>query len=420
MRKAILKTTEWVHATLILALILPAVYCLGAGQPDLIGGGLYMKCLVIAFPVAATDFAVRNCKGLSSYLTVCALILAGTAVLAGSAAAPLRGSSLFWIYMLVITCETLFIIINRISERMHDGEPEAPVPDGGAPDDRNTGAEAVRRLYYESLTTPSFAVLLYFAAVYAFALNLNNPAACNAALFSAVIYTVNAILHRYISETEAYLALNRRTCNIPSKRIYGIGFCMLAIFLLLFIIVTLPSVFTTGRRHYRDIRKSAAFIEFDYEEFMKETPNDPVMNDPAQLLAEQYGEPGEPPVWLTTLFSIMATIAFAVFAAMLIKIVYDTFRAFREAADDNGDIVEELESGDEVFKIRKIKIAPRKLSERERIRKEYRRFIRRYRKERPALHESPTEIEKQAGIYDNAECRELHNIYEKARYRQEI
>ncbi len=416
MRKAVLRITEWIHASLILALILPAFYCLAAEQPDPNGNSLYVRCLLIALPVVACDFAIRRCRGLSAYLCVCAGILAVTASLGRLASGALHGSSLPWVYMLTLVCETLFVMINRISQRTHHEKSDDPSPDT-AQDDRRTGAG---HLYYDSLTSPSFAVLLYFAAVYAFALNLYNPAVCNAALVSAVIYTVNTMLYQYISGTEEYLALNRRTGNIPSRRIYGIGTGMLAIFLLLFIIVILPPMLTTASRHYRDIRKSMAMIEFDYEEYMRESGPDLIPADPAQMMTEQYGEPPEPPAWLLALFKVLEVIVFAVFAAMLIKVIYDVFRTFRETADDNGDLVEELEDTGEGFRIKKVRLAPHKLSERERIRKEYRRFIRRYRKERPARHESPTEIEKQAGIYDNAECRELHNIYEKARYRQEI
>ena len=415
MRKTILRTTEWIHATLILAIVLPALYCLGAKQPDLIGRHLYSKCLILFFPAAATDIAARRCRGLSAYLSVCAAILAATAALGWYVGTPLRGSALFWLYFWTMIGETIFMILYHISERLT----QARLKEDEAPKEAQAADESHRHIRYDSLSTPSFAVLLYFTAVYFFAVNLYNPAVCNAALFSAAVYTVIAMLHRYITETEEYLAFNKRTCNIPSRRIYAIGTGMLALFLLLFAIAILPSILTASVRHYRDIRESNARIQFDYEEFMKEYQPDPAPIDPALIMGDQQAAPLEPPEWLGTLFDIMTVIVLTAAAALLIKTVYDTFRTFRAATDDNGDIVEELESTDEAVRIKRVRTVPHKLSERERIRKEYRRFIRRYRKEHPARYESPSEIEKAAGIYDSAECRTIHQTYEEARYRRE-
>ena len=409
MRIAIKKTTEWIHASLIMALILPLLYSLGAEQPDIIGRNLHIKCLIIVLPVVATDFAISKCKGLMAYLLICTLIFAATAALGWTVAGSLHQSMMLWIYMTVIMFETVFLIISRMAERLQSD----------ADDDISKRTDPSWRPSLDGLRSPSFAALLYFLAVYATAVNLNNPAVCDAALYSAAIYTVTAVLHQYICETENYLSLNKRTCNIPSKRIYGIGTGMLAMFLLLFIIVILPALFTTSNRHYRDIRKSTALINIDYTESIPENETQHANQDPMKILMEAYGEPEPAPSWLTTLFYILEALVLTGFTAVLIKAIYDTFRAFRETADENGDIVEELEDTNEGVKIKRIHVGRRKLSERERIRKEYRKFIRRYRKERPARHESPTEIEKNAGIAENEECIELHNQYELARYGQE-
>lgn len=80
--------------------------------------------------------------------------------------------------------------------------------------------------------------------------------------------------------------------------------------------------------------------------------------------------------------------------------------------------MEELEDTEEVRKI-KLPVRRHKLSERERIRKEYRKTIRHYRKDRPAACESPIEIETNAGIVDREEIQELHKNYEAARYGRE-
>lgn len=411
MRIAIKKMTEWIHISLILAIIMPLLNSFVAKQPDIIGQNLYIKCLVIILPVVATDFAVSKCEGLFSYLFLCALIFAATAALGWTVAGALHQSYLLWVYMAVVMFETLFLVVSRMSERLQRKRNE----------DNPHSTDPARRPSLDSLRAPSFAVLLYFLAVYITALNLNNPAVCNAALFSASVYTVITVLHQYICETENYLALNKRTGNIPSKRIYGIGTGMLAIFLLLFMVAILPALLTVSNRRYRDIRNSSTLLNIDYTELIEEAERESAAQDPMmEMLIAQYGEPEPAFPWLNIILNVLEAVVFAILMAVLIKVIYDTFRAFRKTADDNGDIVEELEDTNEGVKIKKIHIGRRKLSERERIRREYRRFIRRHRKERPARYESPTEIEKNAGLAENEECKELHKQYELARYGQEV
>lgn len=390
---------------------MPIIYSLAAEQPDMIGQTLYFKCLVIILPIVATDFAVNRCKGLLTYLVVCAVIFAATAVIGWAMAGSLHQSFMLWIYMTALLGETAFVIMNRMTERLRQKKDA----------DAAKGEDPTWQPYINSLRVPSFPALIFFLAAYALALNLNNPAVCNIALFSAALYTVVAIVYQYICETETYLTLNKSTCNIPSRRIYGIGNGMLAIFLLLLILVLLPALFTISNRHYRDLRKSMARIEFDYTDFMLDAETESAAENPMQALIDQYGEPKPTPKWLTALFYVLEVVVYVFLAGALVKTIFDTFRAFRKAADENGDIVEELEeSVDELVKVKRAPVKRRKLSERERIRREYRRFIRRHRKELPARHESPTEIERNAGIAENEECKEIHKRYELVRYGQEM
>lgn len=409
MRKFVKRTAGWIHATLIMAMIMPLLYAFGAKQPDDIGQNLFYKCLVIILPVIATDLIIKKCEGLLSYLILSVLVFAATAAAGWVAAGSLHQSFILWIYLFVLLCETIFVIISRMSERLRRNEEQEVSKD----------TDPTWRPSLDSLRTPSFAVLIFFVAVYVIAINLNNPAVCNAALLCAIVYTVITFLYLHVSETENYLALNKRTCNIPSKRIYGIGNGMLAIFMLLFIVVMLPALFTISNRHYRDLRESTALLNIDYTELIEENERQADTPMPPEAWMEQFGAPEPPPEWLDTLFYIMETIVAILLAAALIKIIYDTFKSFRAAADENGDIVEELAETNEGVKIKRLRISRRKLSERERIRKEYRKFIRRYRKERPARYESPTEIERNAGISESEECKRIHNQYELARYRQE-
>lgn len=263
--------------------------------------------------------------------------------------------------------------------------------------------------------------LCYFAAIYTAALNLNSPSVCNAALFSAIVYTPVTILYQYVCETENYLFLNKRTCSLPSKRIYGIGSGMLAIFLILFLLALLPTLFTVQNRHYRDLRNWFAGIEINFPEPETQVITEDNMEDPMASMIAEYGEPKPTPPWLIYLTYAVQTVVFLFLALLLLKRIFAAFQDFREAIDENGDVVEELhDTKEEPLPIKKAPPVNHKLSERERIRRQYRKVIRRHRKERPAIFESPSEIEARAGIADREDCIKLHNDYELARYGREL
>lgn len=405
MRKLIKTTAGWIHTTLVLAIIIPLLYVLCVKDQTAVGPYLYLKCLVILFPVVATDLAAGKCRNLLSYLFLSALTLAATGALGFVLAGSLRNSLLLLGYMVLVLIETLFVIVNRLTARLQKKkEREAALE-----------SDPSYRPYYDILKEPSFPVLLYFGAAYVLALNFNGPSVCNAALFSAVLYAVIAFLYHYVSETDHYLFLNKRTGSLPSRRIYSIGSGMLAIYLALLMLLTLPALFTIANRHYRDLRELKSDVRIDYTEMMPQPEEEPVGEDPMAILMEQYGDVKPAPWWLDYIFYGITIVIFVLLALALVRKVYAVFQDFRAVNDENGDIVEELQDTDDVVNIT-APLRRRKLSERERIRREYRKVIRRHRKDRPAVYESPAEIEQNAGIAQTEDGIALHGRYETARY----
>lgn len=405
MRKLIKTTAGWIHTTLVLAIIIPLLYTLCVKDQTLVGPYLYLKCLVILFPVVITDLAADKCRNLLSYLFLSALTLAATGAMGWALAGSLHNSLLLLGYMLFLLGETLFVIANRLTARLQKKkEQEAALE-----------SDPSFRPFYDILKEPAFPVLFYFGAVYVLAVNFNSSSVCNAALFSAVLYAVIAFLYNYVHETDHYLALNKRTCSLPSRRIYSIGSGMLAIYLAILMILTLPSLFTIANRHYRDLRELKSDVTIEYTEMMPEPVEAPTGEDPMAALMEEYADVKPAPWWLDYIFYGITIVIFVVLALALIKKVYAVFQDFRAVNDENGDIVEELQDTNDVVNIT-APVRRRKLSERERIRREYRKVIRRHRKDRPAVYESPAEIEQNAGIAQTDNGIALHVKYETARY----
>jgi hypothetical protein len=88
---------------------------------------------------------------------------------------------------------------------------------------------------------------------------------------------------------------------------------------------------------------------------------------------------------------------------------------FAKATEEEEDVVESLDSveEDEEFFTGK---RTWKRTEEDKVRRLYRKFIRKHRKELPAIYETPTEIELAAGVADTEEGKAIHEKYEQARY----
>ncbi|MDE6621050.1 MAG: hypothetical protein K2K74_11300 [Lachnospiraceae bacterium] len=131
------------------------------------------------------------------------------------------------------------------------------------------------------------------------------------------------------------------------------------------------------------------------------------------------GEPApEPSVVASAVLWAIGAVCVAAFLYGIFQMIRQILRDFRNSRDENGDLIEELEDDqnlkqrEEVFH-RKRRGAE---SEAERIRRRYRRMIRKHRKERPAPYESPLEIEEYAGLKNDEEMQLLHMQYEEVRY----
>ena len=82
MRSRILKINGWLHKTILLASVIPAVYAMPIRDGEISFWALFFKSLLIFVPVVVTDFGIRRCKGLFSYLLVCMAVFCGTGITA--------------------------------------------------------------------------------------------------------------------------------------------------------------------------------------------------------------------------------------------------------------------------------------------------------------------------------------------------
>ncbi len=399
-----MKMLEYIHATLIVMLVLPVMYAV-AGLKDADGEGmLYLKCLLIAVPIVVTGIAVRRLKNLGLYLLSCLAVTTAIWVVirlffGGSGA----------LYPTVMTAESLFIGFIRFQERIRLARQEK--------EDDLYSAPAV-----SMLNQPSLGFLWYFAVMYAVGIIFNAKTLCDFAFWNGAVYFFAALAYAYQISTKHYLGLNKRTKSIPRKRLYAISAAMTGLFALLVFMAMVPSFFLGGQRRYTDIRTWLDGIEADgdWMGYQPEIGGEGLQGDDGIIKFLQNEPPPKPSEIWNYLWWIFVTLCAGLVVYGTIRTLQRVFGEFRDSFDENGDKVEALDE-EPLHKEERIRQSRRKRqdSKTQRIRRMYRRTIQKHRKEPPARYESPSEIEKNAGLLGDADMERLHVTYENARYGRE-
>lgn len=412
MRERGLKAMEYLHASLFFAMFIPLVYAVPAWSDSAGTAALYLKCLLIAVPVIVTEQAARKVRSVVLYCLVSVLLLAGMGGAAGLVAFLSGEKGVYEgyeiCYCVMVSAETFFIVVKRFADRVRTAKRQREEP--------------LAARFVGFMERPALSLVWYFVVLYLFGICLNARPLCDITFYSAIAYTFLALFYEYFGATRAYLEMNRRTKGIPRRRLYGVSFSMLLLFVVLLSVGMLPAVLLAAQRQYTDIREWFSGVEFapyEYEnDYGFQAPQAAGGADWMELLDD--GEPApEPPKLVIAVFWGIGTACVLSLLYGVIQMIRQILRDFRNSRDENGDIVEEI--GDdqtlqfgEVFRNRNGRRGAE--SEAERIRRKYRRTIRKHRKERPAPHESPAEIEENAGLGADEQMRELHRQYEEARY----
>lgn len=406
MRRKLYRPIGWIHSTLIFSLIIPVVYAISLENKLYHMGRLYALCLMIAVPIVLSDLIAHRSRSLFGYLLGMFMLFGAATAGASLLGNLLFGNRLYIGAVVIMAVEIIYIAIERLLIRLH--EKRAEEKEEKNPDWRPRKSVLVH---------PEPLGILVFVFAYLSGILFANPGLCNIAFVSAVCYLLLAVAYQYLTETEEYLSLNKRVCNLPVKRLYGISGCACGLFLLLLLAAGVLAGSTAEMRRYVDVRSLAQDIQpAEYETLSEMLPAENTGDGFGPEMFDM-GEPTEPPAWLEPLTYMLYAATAVLVVWLCVAGILKISRLFRETYDENGDVIEELEETTErAERIKAGRKRGRRPGYREEIRRRYRREIRRHRKEIPAPCESPTEIEQNAGIADTIECKELHRLYEEARY----
>ncbi|MGN0483416.1 MAG: hypothetical protein ACI4HI_07675 [Lachnospiraceae bacterium] len=412
LRKQVRNGIAVLQSALIFGLILPLVYALGIERSTQQQQKIYLVSFLVALPVIGTAWTIRKCKTLPIYI-VGTIVCGGISVLVGKGVASACGLPNYICVglMLVIGIVTAFAGVDRYWSRINRLEREKKREEKDP-----SWRPALRLLEY-----PKWNTMFYFLLLYVVGKNFNSPVFCNEVFGNAFCYLFLLLFSHYLEQTEEYFFVHHHIKNLPSKRIYGISVGMLAIFCCLMLVAVIPSAAASSRRQYRDFR--AYVLELDTREpdpmleeakkFKKQKP------DPEREAIEKIKQK-KAPWWEEALFRVIGVVLGGSVLILAGKKLREMFLFFRESADENGDEVETLqEINDSTVQIKKAhRFFPK--TEEERVRAQYRKMIRKHRKDRPKPAETPTEMEQLADVYDTPQGKELHVRYEQVRYGKRV
>ena len=267
----------------------------------------------------------------------------------------------------------------------------------------------------------NFLWLFFHAFLYIAALFQHNSVLCDGILLCAACYALCCLIWYRLSSLQDYIEAHHGLENVPGSRIRGIGLLVTGGLAAIILCAALFSAVLGPKRIYLTEKpqpeQQNVLTEEQIENFF---PAIGPGGMPVELMENE--EAWEPPEWLMKLLDYISyAIGFAIIAAAvwgMILSVIRTLRIYKERVEENGDISVSLEpENDRISRIaqRAANLLPPR-TQKERIRRKYRRTIRRARPDVPMQSETPAEIERAADLSALPDPEAFHAEYERARY----
>ncbi|MCR5161426.1 MAG: hypothetical protein K6C06_06600 [Lachnospiraceae bacterium] len=398
------------HAVVLLSLPAPVLCLLDSGRSDIFVCRMYLAGGILIICSLAADFAARRMRSFGGYLACCLpaafVMLCGAYALGTKLLSPGLRSGL--LAELVIDA---FILITsaarlRMREKLRQKARE-----------ENDISWVDRPVLLEA---PSIFGLLWLIAAYLFSMLTSCPAFCDLMLLSCVLYSLILLVYTCLQSILSYYLEIGQLTNVPFGKIFRQSALFLSLLTALLLLCIIPASLTKGLRPYRDIRGMTADWIMQPEE-MASSETDPFNSTIIPEELRELGENHPTPVLLIYLGWLLTGAVLLLTFILTIRLVLEYIHQFKgKAPEENGDIAVSLEE-DAAVRVRRFvssRRAGRNLTDREKIRQEYRRAIRKYRrgKNLPAACETPTQIEEGTAFPDDYDVERLHEAYAQARY----
>ena len=365
---------------------------------------LYMYSFVLIVSIVCMKLAASKCRNWFVYMLAGLGTYLGVQWIANQIAMSVLEENVRFHYLSSVFVISLILVIDGFRVRILQAQKD---------DARQTHDRAWVDAYL-TLDKPKTGFAAWFLVVYIMGKFTVSPQVCNLAVISLILYLVVNVVYIFIEKNEAYLKMNEKLCNvrnIPHKRIFGIGRMFLMIHIALLLLTLIPAVLTMGNRTYYDVREWKVGVDIETVEPQVDT----MMKEIGEFIPMEESEPTQLTKLFNVLFVIFGSVVFVWGIIFLIKELFSELKMFEEGMQQEEDKIESLQEEAEPERLSALRKNGR-VKEELKIRRVYRKFIRRHRKERPAVYETPREIELAAGVADTPEGKKLHAAYELARY----
>ena len=402
------KILEYFHPVFLLPWICPVGYLFYPQRSDRTLQMLYLAGFLLIICSAVSRMAAVKAVFLRTYLFLC-LTAAAAVLLSGYFIGKrLFDPILLKAFLIELSVSCFWIMLSSARIRMKEKRRRRSKNEN----DFTWKDEPV------SLKAPSLFGVICFIVVYILGLLNVCPVLCDTALAAGMIYLLIYLSYCHLSATEDYFSETGRLENVPRRKIFRIRMTVFLTLAFLIVISFLLSFQLKGRRTYRDLRTFSFKHTIDPEELYfhvpEETPEPDFSGwDPGPA------ESREAPAWIGWLGKIFIFCILAATVLLIFRAIADYSLEFRGAEEENGDLTISLGEDDTKKLFSKLpRIFPGPLTEREKIRREYRRTVLRYRgrKNLPKDYETPAQIEEGTPFPDSFDIRTLHETYEEARY----
>ena len=400
---------EWMHPVFLYTLICPFFYVFFKERTDAFMPGLYFSGFSLLLCAIASRAAAGRVISFGKYLAVLLPAAACSVTIGWLAAGWLVSPGLRQALLVEQLTGCVLMSLDSVRIRMREK--------------RRKKAERENDISWNEtpilLEKPGISGLACSCVVYVAALLNHCPVLCDLALLNCMLYALLLLLHRHLETTAGYLADTSRLSNVPAGKIHVLR---KGLFLLLFsivVLVCLTAWLTGKKRVYRDLR----FYEYTTVFGQPEPAPDFSGGMTPEMLRLWFPEllqVKETPAWMKQVSEILGWAVLTLALGLLLTGIYRYFLAFRGTAEENGDIAVQLDQKEQGARIH----ARRRsrfpwLSEKDRIRRRYKKVIRRYHPGRPLPSDTPAQIEAGTAFPSSFPVRELHESYEQARYGKE-
>lgn len=405
----------WVHDILIFE----GIYVLAAAIQNLQGQEavrFLLSGLFLLIPVVLSYLVICRCRNLLLFLAFSLAVTWGMQTISQN---------------LITGVLTGFIFLFRIYVRIKQGEIRRKMKElpneAGANEDKEVWEVPTL------LDAPRIPYCLILAIMYLGTISFHRPELLTLMLVLLGAQICTCLAYIYLERLEDFMKQNIRVANLPAGAMKRIGNAILLTGIAGLAIFMLPAAIyheePLANLHFEPVNMNGGMAGF-YEENAKP---DYLMEELMRLKSQAK----ETPEWLKRASELLGILTLAGLLYAALRLIFKAVRhAMESFSDDGDDEITFLAKDDSPALEKKYrKEAGRRggfRSPDRKIRRLYKKLIRRTLKEIPHGNETPLELEHKAGLYarkaldtetadpgTGTDADRLHRLYEKARYAQE-